>query len=508
MSVIVSPYRPEETPTEQGIVGKTLGRIRRSIATVSMGESLQAKVFRGGAWLGAGSAAEQVSRFARNMLLTRLLAPGAFGTMAVVLSCASVIGTLTDVGTRQAVIQNSRGSEEKYLNAGWWMAMGRAVCVYVFILAASPWIAHFYGNAELAPLLRIALLSTLFEGAMSPRSARPIREMNFRRWAAISNGGGVCGVVATVILTFFLRDVWALAIGFCAENALRCVLSYILCPGLPSLGWDRDAIRDLLKFSRGVVGLSFLNLIFIRADIFVLAKLYSPAALGVYTMAVYLVQTPASFLANLLTQTFLPACSKVQEDRQRLKDILTKLTSWLMLLGLPAVVVVSLSGSSLLTLAYGPRYASAALSMAVAAIVAFLSTLNLPITIVFYGMGKPALHRRAVAATAVTMIIAIYPACRYFGLVGGQLAALLAIAVGYVLQLARMQDLTDLNLARYARPLMRASTVAMGVLVIYGAGRLLGWATRPIHGVALGFGACLIGYTLCLPVLMRSRERA
>ena len=507
MSVVVNPSTPETSPAP-GIVTKTVGRIKRSIENVASGDGLKAKVFRGGAWLGAGSATEQVSRFARNMLLTRLLAPGAFGTMAVVLSCASVIGTLTDVGTRQAVIQNSRGSEEKYLNAGWWMAMGRALCVYASVFIAAPWISHFYGNVELAPLLRVALLSTLFEGAMSPRSALPIREMNFRRWAAISNGGGICGVVLTVILTFFLRDVWALAIGFCAENALRCLLSYILCPGLPSLGWDRDAIRDLLKFSRGVVGLSFLNLIFIRADIFVLAKMYSPAALGLYTMAVYLVQTPASFLANLLTQTFLPACSKVQEDKERLKGILVKLTSWLMLLGLPAVVVVGLSGSSLLTLAYGPRYAGAALSLAVAAAVAFLNTLNLPITIVFYGMGQPALHRRAVAATAITMVIAIYPACRYFGLVGGQLAALLAIAVGYLLQLARIRSLTELNLGRYGRALVWASAMAASALGVYGGGRLLGLAARPIHSVALGLGACLIGYTLCLPALMRLRQSA
>ena len=48
-------------------------------------------------------------------------------------------------------------------------------------------------------------------------------------------------------------------------------------------------------FSKGMVGLSFLNLIFARADIFVLGKLYSPAMLGIYALAVNLIQTPAKF---------------------------------------------------------------------------------------------------------------------------------------------------------------------------------------------------------------------
>src|ERR1019366_5907257 len=78
-----------------------------------------------------------------------------------------------------------------------------------------------------------------------------------------------------VALSFFLRDVWALAIGFGSENAFRCLLSYILYPGLPSLGWENHAIRDLYRFSKQAFGLSFLNLIFSRTDIFVLGKLYS-----------------------------------------------------------------------------------------------------------------------------------------------------------------------------------------------------------------------------------------
>ena len=58
---------------------------------------------RGGAWLGSGSVAEQASRFARNMILTRLLAPSAFGTMAIVMSSSAIVGALTEVGVKQAV---------------------------------------------------------------------------------------------------------------------------------------------------------------------------------------------------------------------------------------------------------------------------------------------------------------------------------------------------------------------------------------------------------------------
>ena len=273
------------------------------------------------------------------MLLTRLLAPSAFGAMAIVMSSASIVGTLTEVGLRAAVVQNPRGGEKAYVNAGWWMGMGRSISMYLIIFAMAPWVARFYGNAELSALLRVALLGTLFDGAMSPRSILLQKELKFGRWMTISNIGAICGVITTVILSFVLRDVWALAIGYCSENVFRCLLSYILCPGLPSLGWDRHAARDLFKFSRAAFGLSFLNLIFSRTDIFVLGKLYSPTDFGLYMMAVALVNTPSTFLTTMLAQTLFPAFAHVQDDEERLNRMLIEVTSWLILLGLPIVVV-------------------------------------------------------------------------------------------------------------------------------------------------------------------------
>jgi O-antigen/teichoic acid export membrane protein len=472
-----------------------------------LGDRLRAKAMRGGAWLGAGSVAEQAARFARNILLARLLAPGAFGTMAIVLSCASLLGSLTDVGLKGAIIQNPRGAEDSYLNASWWMGMGRAICLYAIVFATAPWISRFYGIAELSSLLRVALLSTLLEGAMSPRSIVPQKTMKFPRWAAITNGGAICGVLLTVTLSFFLRNVWALAIGSCSENAFRLILSYALCPGLPSFRWDWQAARELLTFSRGIFGLSFLNLIIGRADIFVLARLYSSTALGLYTMAVALVTTPSVFFTSMLGQTLIPALSSVHEDTERLNRILVEISSWLILLGLPAAVSISLCAPSLLRVVYGARYVGAGGPLSIAAAVVFLTVLHATTTCVLFAKGRPALHREAVAATAATMLIAIYPACRFLGPVGGQVAALLSIAVGSLLQLIRLRALTGLKLLRYGAVFLPAALGASGILVVVLASHRLGFATRPVANIALCVGSCILAYALCASALLRALRK-
>jgi len=475
-------------------ISQSYESIRASIGKLFRADGLKSTVFRGGAWLGAGSFLEQAFRFGRNMLLTRLLAPEAFGTMAIVLSATTLIQVLAEVGAREALIQSPRGTEEGHVGAAWWMSVGRSLSIYSVIFVLAPFISRFYGNAELAALARIATLSIVFDGLMSPRAIVAQKEMKYSKWAAINNGGGILGVLTTVVLSYFLRDVWALAIGYCSENAARCTLSYILCPYRPKLHIDFTALRDLWRFSRGLFGLALLNLIFTRADIFVLAKMYPAAKLGLYSMAIYLVQTPSSFLAAILCQTLLPALSRIQGDHARMNRILLQVTSATVMLGLPALVFAGFCGRSLLTLIYGQRYSAAAVALALAAFASLLNILNIQLTLMFYAKGEPGLHRRSVAAMALIVLLLIYPLAKTFGLWGGQLACVIAVIVGYALQLERIRKVTGLRLSEYGKIFLIPAMASLVIVAIWLATGSIGALARPAPNLILGILACLLAY--------------
>jgi lipopolysaccharide exporter len=470
-------------------------------------DSLKARVFRGGVWLGAGSLTEQVFRFTRNMILTRLLAPEAFGIMAIIQSTTAIIQCLTEVGVKEGLIQNPNGDKEEYIGAAWWVAFGRSLSIYAMLFAAAPFAAHFYGNPELRGLLRVATLGMIFEGAISTKAYVALKHMKFSRWAIVNHGGAICGVLTALGLSYFIRDVWALVLGLCMESVGRCVLSYIVFPYLPPLKWHKEATWDLLHFSKGVFGMPLLNLIFMRADVFVLGKLYSPTDLGLYAMAIYLVQTPTVFIVNVLAQTLMPTLSHVQEDRERVNRILLQVTSAIFVLGMPALVFLVFSGHSLLTLVYGQRYGAASVAMIVAAGVALLNTANNQITTVFYSKGMPQLHRRCVAAMAILMVLLVYPCARYFGMVGGQLAALACMIVGYLFQIERVRQVTGLKLSEYRKSVALGCGISLSGAAVYLVSRWVGSSTRPIPNVLLGVLGCLLTYGLAYSIIARGRGR-
>jgi lipopolysaccharide exporter len=480
-------------------------RIRNAVEKATSGNGLKARVVRGGAWLATGNVAEQASRFTRNLILVRLLAPAAFGTMAVVLSASSLLQTCTDIGVRDALIQNPKGDKPEYVGAAWWMAFGRALSIYSAIFLIAPLVASFYGNTELTPLLRVAVLTVVFEGAMSSKAYLALKQMKFRKWAVINHGGGICGIATTIVLSVFLRNVWALVLGACAEGAARCALSYVVCPFIPPAKWDKEALRDLLKFSKGQFGLSFLNLIYLRTDIFVLAKLFSAAQLGIYTMGIYLAQVPTSFAMMLLGNLMLPTFSSIQGDNKRTNQIVINLARAIILFGVPTLAFIFFAAHPLLSFIYGERYAAAAAPFFLASCVALINLVNSEATGVFYANGRPRLHRRCVATMAMLMIMATYPLAKIFGLIGGQIACLIAISVGCWFQLKRLSELTGLNLAEYGQFFGVSGGVTMLVVAVCVMARISGLLTGTV-AIIIPVAALLMAYTVgALIFLRRSR---
>jgi O-antigen/teichoic acid export membrane protein len=239
-----------------------------------------------------------------------------------------------------------------------------------------------------------------------------------------------------------------------------------------------------------------MNLIFSRTDIFVIAKLYPATQLGLYAMAIYLAQTPTSFLMNTLGQTLLPAVSNLQNDEQRVNRILMKVSGLLVFLGLPAIAFIYFCGRSVLTVAYGGRYSSATNALTLAVLVALLNLLNSQLTIVFYAKGLPQLHRRSVGLMAIIMMVTIYPCTKFMGLVGGQVACLIAVFVGYVFQLERVHRVTGLNLRQNGKPMLFSAMLSLCVVAVCLSARLASVPLQPLSNIAVGFIGCLLAYAV------------
>jgi len=453
-------------------------------------------------WLAAGSGAGRGLSLMKNMILTRLLAPEAFGLMAIILAINSAFESFTEVGIRKAIIQHPRGEEHKYLNGAWWFAIIRALALYCTAYAASPWVAQFYNNSGLISLMRIGFLSILFNGMMSSRAYVAIKNMNFARWVIIYHGGDACGILMTISLASFYHNVWALVFGFAFGALARAVLSFVICPYRPGFSFDKSLLKDLFKYARGMLGIPVLTFIFMRADVFVLGKLCSPSSLGLYVMAAALARIPFELVTSIMNQIIMPTFSKMQTEKDKINKVLIDVTKVVAILGFPLLLFVSLYGQDVLSLAYGSQYAEAAAPFAVIFAASLMRTCSVPIAQVYFATAHPELHRLFVGVRAILIIILVIPCVKWFGLTGAAAAGLVSMLISYFFQILTLRRLTQLDLWSYCRLFISALAISPCVVLIW----VITYKILPSHlylRLLSGIFGCLLSYIISAYGAMR-----
>ena len=468
----VTPVRPTGTKYVRSYISLILTDVIHKrifdIVHQVQGTSLKAKGARSVMKLGIGMSAGHSMRFIRRMILARLLAPSEIGVMAIVLSISMAFEAFTEVGVKQAIIQNKRGADADYLNVAWWFQVARGLILFIVAYLAAPWISSFYHMPELLRLLQVAFFAILFRGLVSPRAFVLEKEYKFGRAVFLTQGSVLLGSTITIVLAFLIRNVWALVVGFVAEMVIRCLLSFILVPFLPRLKIDRKSLSELTKFARGMFGLPILAVINFQAHILVLGRVIPDAQLGLYSYAALLAYLPIDLYGKIINPVLLPGFSEKQDDRNALCRGVLQITRWTAIICIPLIAFIASCASELLALVYSAPYAAMAIPFAVLSLWMLFQNQSMVLLSAYLALGKPHLHRWFAIVRAAVILSLIYPASVYFGPLGAAFVIVLSNCIIVFLQVIGCRRIIDLRIGAYIRSYFPGLLMALPILAVVG----------------------------------------
>lgn len=482
--------KPEEGPFKEGSLNRraAIGRIKEYLN----GASLQALAFRGSFWLSSGNGVDYGLRFLRNIILARLLVPESFGLMAIILAVNGLIMSFSYIGIKEAIIQSSDGEDETYLNGAWWLSFVRSLVLFAVAMVAVRPITHFYSIQQYALMFRISFLALIFNGASSAGLFVAQKKMNFKKMVIVSNGGGAIGVLTAIGLSFWLHSVWALVIGYVADAAWRCLFSYIICPFIPGLRFRKEYITALLAYAGGIFGLPILMFIYKQTGTFFIGKMLSQGQLGLYNLAAKLAQMPVDITTTLVSAILLPIFAARKNDTAWISRSIIKATRFIVILGTPIALFAALYAKDILTIIYGGRYSSVALPFGLMSVSTLLRVASTPLSIVFFAIGRPQQDRFFLAVRAAMLVLAIYPAIKWFSLTGAAAAGTVAEIGGFLLLVKRLKDYVGLNLREYVSIYVRAFILSLLVPVVWISTHNA--STAAIRNVFTGMSICMVVY--------------
>jgi PST family polysaccharide transporter/lipopolysaccharide exporter len=442
------------------ILFDTLRKAVSNKISLIQGSSLKDRCVRSSVVLGIGAFIAKLLGFGSKVVLTRLLVPQEMGLMVMILSLTVLFEVLTEIGIKQSVVQHKNSAEPEYLNMAWWFQSLRAIGLYAVAFIAAPWLCEFYFRSrpevltrysmeELITLIRVAFLSILFDGFISPRAHVLEKKFRFGRAVVITQGSFVLGTIITIILAFAIRNVWAIVIGFTSIGFFRCLMSYVLCPFIPRFAYHRESFQGLYRFARGMVGLPALTYIAFNIDVLVAAKLVSADLLGMYGMALVLARAPQDLFNKIAGPVLLPAFAEKQDDTKALGKAVLNLTKVITIIAIPLVVLAIIFSKSLLSVVYGGKYSVVAVPFSLMCIYVLLIIHGTMMGDVFFGLGQPEKHRSYTITCALVLIVLIYPAVKIFGLTGAALSVLTANFIALCWQVHIIQQVIGLKITDY-----------------------------------------------------------
>jgi O-antigen/teichoic acid export membrane protein len=408
-------------------------------------------VVRGGVFVAASSYFNILFGFLANLLLTRLLAPEAFGTFSLAMFFFSLLNLRPKVGIGQAFAQRASTTGELI---GTHLALDVAAglgSVALAVAAAPVLLALGYARPVVWVTLALAAVG-VSNSVMGTAWVLLDKELRFGRVSLVTSLAFPLSYIPGFALALRGGGYWSLV----AQNATYAVLLLVglwwacrrTMPQVWQTRWRFNKViaREFLRFG-AVVGLGTIAaMLTLQFDNFLVGSFSGVDTLGFYDRAYRIAQWPTLLVGNVLARTAFYAYAKLQDDVDRLTKTFT-MSLWLITtLALPLALAIFTSAPDLVRLLYGDRWLPSALFVRFLVVYSLLRPLLDNAGLLFVAVNKPARKTIVSAIQAGTLMIAATPLTLGYGAVGTCVGVGIAFVAGLALTYRYVRATVDLAL--------------------------------------------------------------
>lgn len=333
---------------------------------------------------GAGSTAGRFAlQLGAQVVLARVLGPATYGIFGLGLVVFTFSNFLAIFGFGWALMQLVELREEDVrFSFTWQLVAGAAAGVALYF--AAPFLATYFHDLRVLPVMRWLSLACVLNAAASPASNLLSRDMNFRALGLIDVASYALGYIGVGIpLALAGAGVYSLVAAWLVQSGVKMGASFLMRPhSLRPLFWY-DGAPVIFSMGSTVFATNLVNWFLNNLDSLIIGRLLNVRAVGLYNVGYNLANTPNSLLLGALQPAFFAAGARLQNDSQRLGKAYLQVVSTIWVLVAPAFVFLSIIAVDLVRFVYGPRWIEAG---------AVLSILFLAMPIyVTWGMSTPVL---------------------------------------------------------------------------------------------------------------------
>lgn len=367
-------------------------------------------------WTAGAKFGGQIVTWGITLMVMRLLSPEDYGLLAMATVFIAFMLMLAEAGLTPALIQKKEIDEASLRQAfGIIIVINLSLLVVLNLLAS--YIASFFGDERLIPILRVLSLQFLLTMVGTIPDVLLHRELKFKKLSLIYLTAAVSSSVLTLILALSGYGIWSLVFGTILASGWRVVAVNLFAPFFKLPHFSLLGMRSFIAFGGTVTISRLLWFFFNQADIIIVGKLLGQEMLGFYSVAMHLASLPVQRVSAIVKQVAFPVFSRFQHDREELCHAVIKAVRILSLVAFPVLWGISSIAHEIILIFLGQKWQSAILPLQ-------LLTLMMPLRMVdnFFSsatdaFGRPDINMKNLLFASCVMSIAFLVGSQW-GIIG------------------------------------------------------------------------------------------
>ena len=294
-------------------------------------------------------------QFISGIILARLLTPFDYGCIGMLMIFMVLAEAFIDGGFGSALIQKKRPTQEDYSTI-FWFNIGMSVLLYAVLYFSAPAIARFYDIPLLCNVLRVQGI-ILFIYAFNIIQRNQLRKkLNFKVLSIVTISTSMIALATTIIMAYHGYGVWALVVQHILTALIPALVFWFYIKWRPIWTFSAKSFKELFSFGFYMFLTILLNRLGNQIQGLLIGRFFNASTMGYYSKAHGTEKLASTSISQILTQVTYPLYAEVQDDKEKLGNMIKRLTMVLSYMTFPLMFIFLLCATPIFLLLYSERW--------------------------------------------------------------------------------------------------------------------------------------------------------
>lgn len=321
---------------------------------------LSGQLIRNVGWLGIAELFNRVFRLGTTVTLARIFSPADYGLMAVIYMTFELVTVfLHRGGVAAKIIQADEAEVAELADTAYWLQWIACIGFSLFQCVASFFVAWFYDDRQLIPLLCVASLVYLFNPLCSIHLALIERQNRLKIIAICNAGQSFVTNTSIIVLCLMGYGVWSIVCSTIAAQFVWIIISWRSIDWQPPNKFQLKGWQKIINYSKNIIGVELLNKLRLNLDYLIVGRFLGMSELGFYFFAFNAGSGIAMNIVNTFMSALFPYLCAARTSMQKLKQDYFHSLKTLVLVIVPIIVLQSALSPWYVPIIFGEKWVGA-----------------------------------------------------------------------------------------------------------------------------------------------------